>query len=289
MNSIRGRFGKSVLVGLACVAALLAMADMAQAAEQQVISGVAGTLTDPAISTDGVWRVIVERNASSQMVAAWRSNNGTTWTRTALPAAVTTGAVGIDGSGNLLLSRRNVSTLEFYKYTTSWSKVVNAGTLASGDAKAVIAASTTTNVIVATTGAVYSSVSGAAWVTSTATSAGSVQSVNTIGTALQIVGASGYQRWSVSTRAPVGTVNAALAGTQVFSTPGSTSALWAVRGGTGGLSVWKSIDSGATWTSSAAGVQVPYRPGVTFGSGRMLSDGTIHLYGTAALSTFVNV
>ena len=287
-SSFRGSIRGAFLAGLACVVVLLVLGGTARGTELQVISSVSGTLSDPSISTDGVWRVVVEKNASSQMVAAWRSNNGTSWTRIALPATVTTGAVGINTSGNLLLSRRNASTLEFYKYTTSWSTVVSAGALASGDAKAVIA-SGTTNVIVATTGDVYSSVSSAAWVTSTATSVGTVQSVSTIGTTLQIVGSGGYQRWSVSTRAPIGTVNASLAGTQIFSAHGSTATLWAIVGGSGGLSVWGSTDSGATWVSNAAGIPVPYKPGVTFGAARFLSDGAIHLYGSAVVSTFVNV
>ena len=75
-----------------------------------LITGVSGALSELATSADGAWRVAVEKNASAQKVAVWRSSNATTWTRIALPAGVTTGAVGILTNGNVIVARGNGTT-----------------------------------------------------------------------------------------------------------------------------------------------------------------------------------
>lgn len=282
----------AVFAALAVLFGSVGSASAADPAPVQVITGVSGSLSELAISADGAWRVAVEKNASAQKVAVWRSSNATSWTRIALPAGVTAGAVGILTNGNVILARGNGTNAVLYKYTTSWSTATTIGSLTTGEVAALAIASGTTPTIVAvaTQGSVFSSISGGTWATSTLTGVGTIGSVGLIGaTYVHIIGSGGYVRWSTSTRAQVGSVNATITSGQVMSAPSSTTTVYAVAGGSGGFTVRKSTDSGATWTVLASGVSVPYRAGVTFGSPRMLSDGSITIYGSALESGTVSV
>ena len=284
-----------LIAAFAALAVLFGSAGSALAVDPapvQVITGVSGSLSELAISADGAWRVAVEKNASAQKVAVWRSSNATSWTRIALPAGVTTGAVGILTNGNVVVARGNGTNAVLYKYTTSWSTATTIGVLTTGEVAALAIASGTTPTIVAvaTQGSVFSSISGGTWATSTLTGVGTIGSVSLIGaTYVHIVGTGGYVRWSTSTRAQVGTVNAAITTGLVMSAPSSTTTLYVAAGGSGGFTVRKSTDSGVTWTVLASGVQAPYRSGVTFGSPRVLSDGTITIYGSVLESGTVSV
>ena len=106
-RSVGGVSGGVLVAVFACVVALLGSAGSVAAVDPapvQVISGVSGSLGSLAISADGAWRVAVERNASNQIAAVWRSSNATTWTRIVTPAGVTAGAVAILTNGNVVLA-----------------------------------------------------------------------------------------------------------------------------------------------------------------------------------------
>jgi hypothetical protein len=261
----------------------------------QPVSGVVGSIGPMYLAPSGTWKMFEERSGTN-VVALWRSSNGLTWERVPLSSPMLASATvfAIGSSGELWVVNDPVTGCcghysSFSRFTAGeWYGPV---TVTGGSPAWVRSDGSTLVVGTTATSVTYSVDGGNTWIAGGAMSGvSSIQQTTVIGDVVHVASSSGLARWSFTTKAVVGTTNTTITNVQVFSAPASTSSLWAVVGGTsGGLSVWKSTDTGATWSSVATTVTVPYRAGVDFGSPRVLADGKVHLFGSLVVSGFVNV
>lgn len=240
------------------------------------LSGLTGTMGSPLRSPAGGWQLLVESNASAQAVALWRSSSSTTWERIATPiAALPYARATITDTGKITLVGFTGAVMSWQFDGGDWfgSRTV----ASSGFGTPTSLSSNGTNYVLTTsTGYVIGSANPSdVWASPVSSGLSSSISIQVVGGYAHLTSPYGYRRWSLGSNAFAGSVISSVTSASVYSSPGSTSVLWAWNGS----SLWSSSNAGGTWALTST-LSTPLRSGVTWGNSVMLADGKIHMFGS---------
>ncbi|MGB8859297.1 MAG: hypothetical protein WCC60_08575, partial [Ilumatobacteraceae bacterium] len=259
------------------------------------VVGIVGAPTKLLLSPSGSWRLLQTNTGlyrSMTPSGSWQSIGRP-------PGKSGTGKVAIDDDGVVYMLSDDGAiypTKQLYRFSTEWvgpslllsgpaAVYAGAGALATSGSKLVAIELKTGRTAVSTD-------KGSTWVTTPSVYPSDYgYDLTVLGGYLHVLSESGggsqaYSRFSLSTNT-TSTIVTGIVGwsAKTLSLPGSTSSLFIASGSsTGTVSIRKSTDSGATWSTLVSNEPTPVRAGVSFGLPVMGADARMHFYGSAVES-----